>query len=60
MTNLHAPPDGFNPDVHDNFVPHDPLAVAHAIHPEENWVVEEREFEVETEGRLTRGMCVVE
>lgn len=45
----------------DQFQAHDPLAVAHAIFsPDGGWVSTQRSFRIETQGRLTRGMCVVD
>ncbi len=60
VTNSFAPPDAFEPHLHDNFIAHDPLAVVHAIFPNENWAYQAREFLMETEGKYTRGMCIIE
>jgi inosine-uridine nucleoside N-ribohydrolase len=60
VTNSFAAPGTYQPQLHDNFVAHDPLAVAHAIFASEAWVSTPREFKLETEGKYTRGMCVVE
>ncbi|WFC95298.1 hypothetical protein MBRA1_001945 [Malassezia brasiliensis] len=62
VTNSFAPPDvTFDASKYDLFQAHDPLAVAHAICPEDpGWKWEERPFLVETEGKLTRGFCVVD
>lgn len=63
VTNACAGDEPFDPAKHDLFEGHDPLAVAHAIaySPDApGWEVVEREFQVETEGRLTRGLCVVD
>ncbi|WFD37987.1 uncharacterized protein MJAP1_000935 [Malassezia japonica] len=63
VTNSFAPPEvTFDASVHDLFEAHDPLAVAHAIFCEsaEGWKVSARPFLVESEGKLTRGFCVVD
>lgn len=54
--------DNFDPELHDQFQAHDPLAVAHAIFATavSGWISTPRDFLIETEGRLTRGMCVVD
>lgn len=76
MTNSYVPKHLFDPELHDNFQAHDPLAVAHAIFGLQNdeqsrpsteneahfngWKVVQREFEIEYQGDRTRGMCIVE
>lgn len=63
VTNSFAPPEvTFDASVYDLFEAHDPLAVAHAIFCEsaDGWKVTARPFLVESEGKLTRGYCVVE
>lgn len=62
VTNSFAPPEvTFDASKYDLFQAHDPLAVAHAIFPDNPaWKVDERPFLVETEGKLTRGFCVVD
>jgi len=63
VTNSFAPPNvPFDPAKYDLFEAHDPLAVAHAIFytDAELWGDAERPFLVETDGRHTRGFCVVD
>ena len=63
VTNSFAPPNvPFDPAKYDLFEAHDPLAVAHAIFytDAELWGDTERPFLVETDGRHTRGFCVVD
>lgn len=63
VTNAQAPSHRpFDKSLDDLFEAHDPLAVAHAIfHTDTSqWGTTPREFLVETEGRLTRGFCVVD
>lgn len=65
----------FDAKLDDNFVAHDPLAIIHAIHCPSSfqrrtrkmakddckgWLIQKRRFGIETEGSLTRGMCVVD
>lgn len=68
VTNTLAPPEGETSN--DLFVAHDPLAVAYAIFNDPSlsptsgsragWKTTLRKFRMETDGKLTRGMCVVE
>lgn len=62
VTNSFAPPEvTFDATKYDLFEAHDPLAVAHAIfrdHP--GWRPVDRAFVVETDGKHTRGFCVVD
>lgn len=62
VVNGYAAPEDFNPDIHDLFEAHDPLAVAHALFhtSDSNWKHETRSFRIETDGQLTRGFCIVE
>ncbi|PWN54174.1 nucleoside hydrolase [Violaceomyces palustris] len=68
VTNNFADPGKFDPEIHDLFHAHDPLAVAHAIfvppgkscEDVRGWRDEVRSFVVEAEGQLTRGFCVVD
>ncbi|WFD43863.1 hypothetical protein MPSI1_002528 [Malassezia psittaci] len=62
VTNSFAPPEvTFDASRYDLFQAHDPLAVAHAIFADTpGWDSVERPFLVETEGKLTRGFCVVD
>lgn len=58
---LVPPGVAFDPEKHDQFQAHDPLAIAHAIFaPAGGWVSTPRAFLVETEGKRVRGMCVVD
>lgn len=63
VTNACAGDEPFDPAKHDLFEGHDPLAVAYAIayKPDSpDWSLSRREFVVETDGRHTRGFCVVD
>lgn len=63
VTNSFAPPnEPFDASKYDLFEAHDPLAVAHAIFytDSDKWGSTRRPFLVETDGRLTRGFCVVD
>ncbi|KDN53188.1 nucleoside hydrolase [Tilletiaria anomala UBC 951] len=61
VMNSFAPPDAFDPQLHDNFIAHDPLAVAYAIFGSmPGWQTQERVFKMEIDGSITRGMCVID
>ncbi|KAJ9478115.1 putative Uridine nucleosidase (putative) [Pseudozyma hubeiensis] len=69
FTNNMVAPEEFHPDKHDLFQAHDPLAVAHAIFAPlsttgstdgNGWKHTPRRFQIETNGDLTRGFCVVD
>ena len=66
VTNSFAPEgEPFDASKYDLFQAHDPLAVAHAIFCDpadasSGWSTLPREFVVETDGRHTRGFCVVD
>ena len=63
VTNSFAPKGvSFDAAKYDLFEAHDPLAVAHAIFCTDTklWSCTSRPFLIETEGRLTRGFCVVD
>ncbi|WFD33421.1 hypothetical protein MCUN1_000234 [Malassezia cuniculi] len=63
VTNACAGDEVFDPAKHDLFEGHDPLAVAYAIAYEPGssaWDYALREFVVETDGKHTRGFCVVD
>lgn len=66
VTNSFAEPgEPFDATKYDLFEAHDPLAVAHAVFYDPNdaasaWQSTPRDFLIETDGRLTRGMCVVD
>ena len=62
VTNSFAPRDvPFDPSKYDLFEAHDPLAVGYAIFGfNGGWGTTQRQFQIETDGRLTRGFCVVD